>query len=100
MLGEGVFFEIFFVEGEDHSDDSRIVLEANIGNKIRNDIEEAMGVDKSKSGGGGGRVREFKVSALGHIFDDISEELELIYEMRKLWSLNLGELRLEHRESV
>ena len=100
MLGEGVFFEIFFVEGENYSDDRGIVLEANIGNKIRNDIEEAMGVDKGKSGGGGGRVRELKVSALGHIFNDIGEELELIYEMRKLGSLNLGELRLEHRESV
>jgi hypothetical protein len=39
MLGEGVFFEIFFVEGEDHSDDSGIVLKANIGNKIGNDVE-------------------------------------------------------------
>jgi len=100
MLGEGVFFEIFFVEGENYSDDRGIVLEANIGNKIGNNIEETVGVDKSKGGCGGGRVGEFKVSALGHIFDDIGEELELIYEMRKLGSLNLGELRLEHRESV
>jgi hypothetical protein len=100
MLGEGVFFEIFFVEGEDHSDDSGIVLKANIGNKIGNDIEEAMGVDKGKGGGSGGRVGEFKVSALGHILDDIGKELELIYKMRKLGSLNLGELRLEHGEAV
>ena len=100
MLGEGVFFEILFVEGEDHSDDCGIVLEANIGNEIGNDIEEAMGVDEGKGGGSGGRVGEFKVSALGHIFDDIGEELELIYEMREFWGLNLGELRLEHREAV
>jgi hypothetical protein len=100
MLGEGVFFEIFFVEGEDHSDDSGIVLKANIGNKIGNDIEQAMGVDEGKGGGSGGRVGEFKVSALGHVFDDIGEELELIYEMREFWGLNLGELRLEHGEAV
>ena len=100
MLGEGVFFEIFFVKGEDHSDDSGIVLEANTGNKIRNDIEEAMGVDKGKGGGGGGRVGEFKVGAFSYIFDDIGEELELIYEMREFGSLNLGELGLEHGEAV
>ena len=100
MLGEGVFFEIFFVEGEDHSDDSGIVLKANIGNKIGNDIEEAMGVDEGKGGGSGGRVRELKVSAPCHVFDDIGEELELIYEMREFGCLNLGKLRLKHGESV
>ena len=100
MLGEGVFFEIFFVEREDYSDDSGIVFEANIGNKIGNDIEEAMGVDQGKGGGGGGGVGEFKVSALGHIFDNVSKKLKLIYEMREFGCLNLGEFRLEHREAV
>jgi len=100
MLGEGVFFKILFVKGEDHSDDSGIVFKANIGNKIRNDVEEAMGVDKGKGGGGGSGVGEFKVSALGDIFDHISEELELIHEMREFGCLDLGELRLKHREAV
>ncbi len=59
-----------------------------------------MGVDEGKGGGSGGRVGELKVSALGHVFDDIGEELELIYEMRKLGSLNLGEFRFEHGEAV
>jgi hypothetical protein len=100
MLGVGVFFEIFLVESENCSNNSGIVLEANTGNKIRNNIEEAMGVDKGKGGGGGGRVGEFKVSALRHIFHDIGEKLELIYEMREFGCLNLGELHLEHGEAV
>jgi len=100
MLGEGVFFKILFVKGEDHSNDSGIVLEANIGNEIGNDIEEAMGIDEGKGGGGGGGVRKFCVSALSNILDDVGEELELIYEMREFGCLNLGELRLEHGEAV
>jgi hypothetical protein len=100
MLGVGVFFEIFFVEGEDHSDDCGIVLEANIGNEIGNDIEEAMSVDKGKSGGGSGGVRQICVGAFSHVFDNVSEKLKLVHQMRKLGSLNLGEFRLEHRETV
>jgi hypothetical protein len=100
MLGVGVFFEIFLVESENCSNNSGIVLEANTGNKIGDDIKKAMGIDQCKGGGGGGRVREFKVSALGHIFDDIGEELELVHQVGKLGSLNLSEFRFKHREAV
>jgi len=100
MLGVGVFFEIFLVESENCSNNSGIVLEANTGNKIGDDIKKAMGIDQCKGGGGGGGVRKFCVGAFSHIFDNVSEKLKLVHQVRKLGSLDLSEFRFEHREAV
>ena len=100
MLGVGVFFKILFVEDEDGTNDSGVVLKADLGDKIGNDVEKSVGVDDGEGGRGGRSVRDVLVSPLGKIFNDISQKLELVDQVRKLRGMDLGELGLQDREAV
>ena len=100
MLGVGVLFEILLKHDEDGADHGRIVLEADLGDEVGNDVEQAVGIDNGEGGGGGGGVGNVLVGAFGEVLDDVGEEFELLDEMGKLRGVDLGELGLQHGQAV
>lgn len=95
VLNLSVFFKIFFVKHEDGADDSRIILETDLGYKIGDKIKKPVGVNNGKGGGGGGGVGQILVDALSKIFDHIRQKFELIDEVGKFRRVDLSEFRFE-----
>ena len=100
VLGVGVLFEIFFVEDEDGTNDSGVVLKADLGDKIRYDVEKSVGVDDGEGGRSGRGVGDILVSPFGKILNDIRQKLELVNQVRKFGGMDLGEFGLQDREAV
>ena len=100
VLSAGVLLEILFEHDEDGPDNGGVILKADLGDEIGDDVEQAMGVDDGKSGSCGGGVGNLLVGAFSEVFDDIGKEFKLLDEMGKLGGVDLGELGLQHGETM
>ena len=100
VLGAGVLLEVLLKHNEDGPDDRGVVLKADLGDEIGDDVEQAMGVDDGKGSGRGGSVGDLLVGSFGEVFDDIGKEFQLLDEMGKLGGVDLGELGLQHGETM
>ena len=100
VLGVGVLFEILLEHDEDGADDGGVILKADLGDEVGDDVEQAVGVDDGKGGGRGRSVGDVLVSAFGEVLNHVGEELELFDEVGKLGGVNLGELSLQHGEPM
>ena len=81
VLGVSVLFEILFEHDENSADDGRVVLKTDLGDKVRDNVEQAMGVDDGEGGRRGGGVGDILVGPFGKILDDVGEEFELFNEV-------------------
>jgi hypothetical protein len=100
VLGVGVFLKIFFVNRENGPNHGGIVLKADLGDEIGNDVEKSVGVNDGKSGSGRSSVRHVLVSSFGEVLHHVGQKLKLIYEMGKLGGMNLGEFGLKKGEAM
>lgn len=100
VLGMGVFFEILLEHDKNGADDGGIVLKADLGDEVGDNVEQAVGIDDGKGRGRGGGVGDVLVGTLGKVFDNVGEELKLLDEMGEFWGVNLGELSFQHGQAV
>lgn len=100
VLGVGVFFKVLFVDREDGPDHDGVVLEADLGDEIWDDVEKSVGVNDGKGGSGRRGVRHVLIGSFRKVLHHVGKELKLIHEMGELGGMNLGEFRLKKGESV
>jgi hypothetical protein len=100
VLGVGVFFKVFFVDRENGPDHDRVVFKTDLGDEIRNDVEESVSVNDGKGGRGGSGVRHVLISSFRKVLHHVGEELKLIHKMGELRGMNLGKFGLKKGESV
>ena len=100
VLHVGVLFKIPLEHDEDGADHGGVILKADLGDEIGNDVEQAVGVNDGERGRGRRGVGDILVGTLGEVLDDIREELELFDKVGELGGVNLGEFRLQHGEAV
>jgi len=100
VLGAGVLLEVLLKHNEDGADNGGVILEADFGDEIGDDVEKAMGVDDGKGGGRGGSVGDLLVGSFGEVFDDIGKKFQLFDEVGELGGVDLGELCLQHGETM
>ena len=95
VLHLSVFFKIFLIEHQHRANNGRIILKANLRDKVGDDIEKTMGVNNGKGACRRRGVGNFFVGPFGKVLHHVSQKLKLVNEVRELGGMNLSKLRFE-----
>ena len=94
MLRLCVLFEVLFVKHENGTNDSRVVLKADLGNKIGNDVQKAVGINDCKGGCSCCGIGNILINPFSEVLYYVRQKFKLIDKVRELRGMDLGELRL------
>lgn len=81
---------------EDRAHDAGVIRPGEFGNDGRNEIGLAVGAGQGEDGLGQGEVGQF-LHALGGVLDGVGQKFQLIDQVRKFRSVDLGKLDLPER---
>ena len=77
------------------ADDRRVIRVTDIRHMVRDEIILLVRIGESEACLGNHEVGYFLIGSLGVVLNHISQQLQLIHQMRELGCMNLGKLKLQ-----
>ena len=77
------------------ADDRRVIRVTDIGHVFVNEVFLVVRIGESEACLGNHEVGYFLIGSLGVVLNHISQQLQLIHQMRELGCVNLGKLELQ-----